>query len=148
MRACVRACVRASVCQSACLSCVCVCGGGVSVSLSVSCVCVCVCVSACLFVCACVYATEGETQTGRKIFGLLLQLRALLVLLLELLKHVQSIEAGRNEVSETFKIASLYEACVIAEAPYIKNPRDDTLLYPERLCRGNVTLIRYIRSSP
>ena len=56
-------------------------------------------------------------------------------------KNVESakkytVEAEYIEVQRTFKITSLYAACVITEAPEY------------RLQGNNVTFIRYIRSFP
>ena len=50
-------------------------------------------------------------------------------------KHTQvnTVEAGYNNVPGTFKVASLYVACVITEAPDITNVHHATSLYQECL---------------
>ena len=43
----------------------------------------------------------------------------------------RTVEAGFNKVSGTFKIASLYAACVATEAPDITDLRHVTSLHPD-----------------
>ena len=46
--------------------------------------------------------------------------------------ETSTVEAGYNEFPGSSKITSLYAACVITEAPDIKDSRHATSLYPER----------------